>query len=101
MKIMFITVYFYIIIQNYHCCAVWQIACVEDKPGAITELERLEGIVFNWQIKVQQQQMAILDEEERLIRTQMEAITNQIKGTVIYFYVVVFRIFITFKLASF
>lgn len=53
---------------------------MEDKPGAITELERLEGVVFNWQIKVQQQQMAILDEEERLIRTQMEAITNQIKG---------------------
>jgi hypothetical protein len=55
---------------------------VEDKPGVIKELERLEGIVFDWQIRVQQQQMAILDEEEKLIRTQMEAITNQIKGII-------------------
>lgn len=82
-----ITVKLFIIIENCHCCAVGQIACVEDKPGALTELDRLEGVVFNWQIKVQQQQMAILDEEERLIRTQMEAITNQIKGTVIHFYI--------------
>lgn len=57
--------------------------------------------MFNWQIKVQQQQMAILDEEERLIRTQMEAITNQIKGKVIYFYIVIFCIFIIFNLSSF
>lgn len=89
-----ITVKFFIMIENCHYCAVGQIACVEDKPGALTELDRLEGVVFNWQIKVQQQQMAILDEEERLIRTQMEAITNQIKGTLIHFYIQV--VFFTF-----
>lgn len=44
----------------------------------------MEGVVFNWQIRVQQQQMAILDEEERLIRCQMEAITHQIKGKEVF-----------------
>ena len=40
----------------------------------------LENEVYEWQVKIYELHMQILDEEERLAKTQSEAITRDIQG---------------------
>ena len=53
---------------------------MDEKPGVQREITRLENEVYDWQIKIYELHMQILDEEEKLAKTQREAITRDIKG---------------------
>lgn len=53
---------------------------MDDKPGKTEKIGNLEKMVYDCQVKVHSQQMRILDEEERLAKSQLIAITRQIKG---------------------
>ena len=60
--------------------SLFQIASVDEKPGVKREITMLENEVFEWQVKIYELHMQILDEEERLAKTQREAITRDIQG---------------------
>ena len=60
--------------------SLFQIASVDEKPGVKREITMLENEVFEWQVKIYELHMQILDEEERLAKTQSEAITRDIQG---------------------
>ena len=57
-----------------------QIASVDEKPGVRREITMFENEVYEWQVKIYEIHMQVLDEEERLAKTQKEAITRDIKG---------------------
>ena len=44
------------------------------------ELLRLEDSVYNWQVKVHDRQLEILDEEERLLKLHVSIIKQQQAG---------------------
>ena len=60
--------------------SLFQIASVDEKPGVKREITMLENEVYEWQVKIYELHMQILDEEERLAKTQREAITRDIQG---------------------
>lgn len=57
-----------------------EIASLDETPNIQKQLEYLETRVFEWQIKIYQQQMNILDEEEKICQTKMEAIKKNLKA---------------------
>ena len=57
-----------------------QIASVDERPGVQRELLHLENQVYDWQLKIYDLHLDILREEERLAKTQREAITRDIQG---------------------
>ena len=53
---------------------------MEEKPGIKQELMRLENQTFEWQVKIYDLHLDILREEEKLAKTQKDAITRNIEG---------------------
>ena len=72
---------------------------MDEKPGVQREITRLENEVYDWQIKIYELHMQILDEEEKLAKTQREAITRDIKGLYTRFELTIYlRLLISFIL---
>ena len=57
-----------------------EIASLDETPNIQKQLEYFETKVFEWQIKIYQQQMNILDEEEKICQTKMESIKKNLKN---------------------
>ena len=52
-----------------------------EKPGGIQrELEVLEESVYDWQVKVHEHHLAVLDEEERLLRMHIKSLKQEQQG---------------------
>jgi len=54
---------------------------MEESPGIRQDLISLEDEAFGWQIKIYDLHLDIFREEEKLAKTQKEAITRTIEGT--------------------
>ncbi|CAC5396926.1 unnamed protein product [Mytilus coruscus] len=57
-----------------------EIASLDETPNVQKQLEKLETKAYEWHIKICQQQMKILDEEEKICQAKMEALKKNLKA---------------------
>ena len=65
----------------YFLNALFQIVSLMETPGGIKmELDSLEESVYDWQVKVHKHHLAIIGEEERLLRMHIKALKQEQLG---------------------
>ncbi len=57
-----------------------QIASLEEKPGVRKVMVDLEHKVYEWQVKVYNTHLRLIQEQEALIKTQMKPLQLECKG---------------------
>lgn len=68
-------------IKSFYMLLILQIASLEERPGGVAkELVKLESKIYEWQVKILNVQLQILEQEETQLKALMGAMNNQIEG---------------------